>query len=481
MKISKLRDLGILVTVAALAGCGGGSGGGDNSLLQGHFIDAPVSGLGYETDTSKISGVTDATGAYNFKKGDNVTFFIKGGIPDGKTSFGRAILGKTKASTAPVTPITLATGTTDRVATATNIAWTLQNLNTADSGDTIMLPEDTKPSVSKIDGLKFDQSTSTFKDDAGANHRVDLTKVDKDDAYTNMQASIDQADGIDFKNTTWDEVSYHPACTNLGPQYETFTFSDTAVTGTGDKRYNGPDDMGNCTTTPMDPETRAYKDIATDELGWFGCLTPNGSCTLSELNNSYTYTDTYGDGQGNNKTQNTAQTVSYQANSGQIKESHSATDSVSHASLPGATVNSTLYRHVKLNFNGLSWTDVQTSSSCPGIEVEVTATFGSTGITLSGDQLKEGSCKAEPIAAEEAFIEYKSIKTFGSCMPSSCYYKDMNVNGSGLDDENDTEEDSLVLTNISDVDGNGNIVPEGTLIFHTTHTNSKTFTDTLTR
>ena len=52
--------LGIVLAMFIVTGCGGGSGDGGNetaSLLQGNFVDSPVEGLEYETQTQM--GATD--------------------------------------------------------------------------------------------------------------------------------------------------------------------------------------------------------------------------------------------------------------------------------------------------------------------------------------------------------------------------------------------------------------------------------------
>ena len=70
----------VLCAGLALAACGGGSG--DQASVQeplatSYFIDAPVKGLYYQTD-SGVSGITDADGTFQFKQGESVTFKIGG-------------------------------------------------------------------------------------------------------------------------------------------------------------------------------------------------------------------------------------------------------------------------------------------------------------------------------------------------------------------------------------------------------------------
>lgn len=72
--------IAVLCAGVALAACGGGSG--DQASVQeplatSYFIDAPVKGLYYQTD-SGVSGITDADGTFQFKQGESVTFKIGG-------------------------------------------------------------------------------------------------------------------------------------------------------------------------------------------------------------------------------------------------------------------------------------------------------------------------------------------------------------------------------------------------------------------
>jgi cytochrome c553 len=64
-----------LTAALALAGCGGGDDGGDVGTSQvGTFIDAPVSGMEYETASG--SGLTDADGHFTYRQGELVTFRV---------------------------------------------------------------------------------------------------------------------------------------------------------------------------------------------------------------------------------------------------------------------------------------------------------------------------------------------------------------------------------------------------------------------
>ena len=67
----------VLIMLMTTIGCSGGGGGGDgsgNTPLTGVFLDSPVDGLGYETDT--IQGVTGPGGVFSYHSGESIRFFI---------------------------------------------------------------------------------------------------------------------------------------------------------------------------------------------------------------------------------------------------------------------------------------------------------------------------------------------------------------------------------------------------------------------
>ena len=74
------RLLVFLTMTLLLTSCGGGGGNSvatfETPTLTAYYVDAPVKGLIYEASPSGLSGVTDERGAFNFKKGDLVSFYI---------------------------------------------------------------------------------------------------------------------------------------------------------------------------------------------------------------------------------------------------------------------------------------------------------------------------------------------------------------------------------------------------------------------
>lgn len=73
--------LPILFAIAACSSGGDGGGGGTTPVAApsvGVFVDSPVQGLGYTSVPSGLTGLTNASGQYNYLPGDTVTFTLYG-------------------------------------------------------------------------------------------------------------------------------------------------------------------------------------------------------------------------------------------------------------------------------------------------------------------------------------------------------------------------------------------------------------------
>jgi hypothetical protein len=168
----------------------GGDGGGTTppgELTAGVFVDAPVAGLSYTT-SSGLSGLTDATGRYEYRVGDTVTF-----------SIGDLVLG-TVAGQELVTPTTVATaiaagsGSTPETVTV-NLLVLLQSLDVdgdPENGITLTTAITNAVAANSIDltaaEASFTSSLNTFVSNVSGSSGVTLTPADREDALAHFVA-----------------------------------------------------------------------------------------------------------------------------------------------------------------------------------------------------------------------------------------------------------------------------------------------------
>jgi hypothetical protein len=178
--MNTLKQIGMglaLISTLAMTGCGGSSsndsdgGGATATTEEGTFVDSPVMGLHYKTDTQ--DGYTDSKGTFKYNIGEKVEF-----------SLGDLSLGKVEAG-AVISPYTLAGVEDENDAVkagsnhATNIALLLQNLDFQRGDDTIL-------DLSKFQNHKF---TDEIK-----------TKIKLDQEMTDMEGVIAGLMNNDFKD-----------------------------------------------------------------------------------------------------------------------------------------------------------------------------------------------------------------------------------------------------------------------------------------
>jgi len=184
-----LKFIAVAIIGFSVIGCGSG-GGGDSSTSDntttsststeiGTFVDSPVQGLKYETAT--LSGYTDESGQFKYKKGETVTFKI-----------GNLNLGSVKGNKL-ITPLTLAgENDLDNISNkATNIARVLQSLDDVPSNDgLIRIPSSLKNlQVSNID-LESDADLNTILAKAEDITAKDYILKDSVIAKSNMKKYI---------------------------------------------------------------------------------------------------------------------------------------------------------------------------------------------------------------------------------------------------------------------------------------------------
>ena len=196
----------IVAVTIGLIGCGGG-GGGDGSGLnsasvsgiqEGVFVDSPVQGLHYETNTQ--SGTTDVNGKFFYMDGETVTF-----------SMGDLVLGE--ALGAPVmTPIDMVPDATDEThPTVTNMLRFMQTLdedNNLDNG--IFLPPYVMEELQgwqidfNMDPVEFenDVDVQRFMDTLRAMYAsyADRMMVNEEDAQLHMSNTMMEIMGGNVQN-----------------------------------------------------------------------------------------------------------------------------------------------------------------------------------------------------------------------------------------------------------------------------------------
>ena len=165
-----------LSLVGALAACGsGGDGGGGGTPpaaapLVGMFVDSPVQGLGYRNLPSGLSGLTNASGLYDYLPGDLVEFHL----------YGRPI-GIAVPAGPVVTPLLIFGATSILDPRVVNLAQLLLTLGGIPAGtNPIQLPA-TRPA-----GL----SSISFSDPNFDTKHPGLTLVSEATAITHLQANF---------------------------------------------------------------------------------------------------------------------------------------------------------------------------------------------------------------------------------------------------------------------------------------------------
>lgn len=153
-RVVRLTTTPLLCTLAVmLAGCFDGGGGGSKgpTTHSGTFVDSPVAGLRYQTDSQQ--GTTDEQGSFAYRSDESVAFHL-GDLKLGEAQ-GAAIL----------TPLDLVSGAEDHTDDAvTNIAVLLQTLDqdgNASNGITITSAIADQVSL-YADRLTFDMDYAAF-------------------------------------------------------------------------------------------------------------------------------------------------------------------------------------------------------------------------------------------------------------------------------------------------------------------------------
>lgn len=184
-----LASLGLLSL--ALLACGGGSGGpsvgspsgsGDDgtAATTGIFVDSPVEGLRYVTDS--LEGQTDAGGRFDYRAGETVEFYV-GDIPIGATT-----------GALELSPIDLVPGATnENHPTVTNIARFLQTIDEDGNPSNGIRITEVVANLARGESVNFNQSISDFENDGAVQVIVStLTSATSAGARSLVPASVAQ-------------------------------------------------------------------------------------------------------------------------------------------------------------------------------------------------------------------------------------------------------------------------------------------------
>lgn len=278
-----LHTAGSLTAALLLVACGGSDGGftpGDNGggnepvPLSGIFIDSPVIGIDYATETQ--SGKTDENGSFDYFKGETITFSI------GDTVF------PSTAAKPIITPLDLV-GTDDPTNQAVlNISRLLQSLDLdGNVNNGITIPVGAAAASTDLDFTiaksEFEIASTNFVANAGG---VRTTLIDESVALTHLLETLlvpaltetttlgsgTDLDNVDFLTAvsrridgTYIDVSND----TLNLQYDPILNSYEAAINTGTWTLDGSE---LCTITKNGNRTCVYASVAGNEISRYSDL-----------------------------------------------------------------------------------------------------------------------------------------------------------------------------------------------------------------
>lgn len=188
MSGNKLSWLALCLLAAISVGCsdsGGGTSTNDDdepvtlTQLKGTFVDSPVEGMSYQTDS--FSGQTNAQGEYTYYEGEYVKF-----------SLGNVLLPPVYA-TATITPYSLARTADPDNDLAINIARFLQSLDSdGDPGNGIAISDEVRGKLegqNEVIQFNSDEFESQFNDLINAAN-IATTLVSADDAKDHLTQTM---------------------------------------------------------------------------------------------------------------------------------------------------------------------------------------------------------------------------------------------------------------------------------------------------
>lgn len=222
------------ITTVLLIGCGGGGGSSNtdtsSSILVGTFVDAPVEGLKYTTQTQ--SGFTNKKGNFEYKAGEKIQFFI-----------GTVLLGEVSGQSV-ITPLTLAGDTviSEISNKSINIARLLQSLDENGLDDKIKIPEILRDLSLTNTSMNDETELQTLLNNIASFSNLTFTLKSSTEALDHMNIYIKQ---------------YYPECINAEYKYN---FNATHVAGICGGSPSGTNINSFSMILTQDDNCNLYKD-----------------------------------------------------------------------------------------------------------------------------------------------------------------------------------------------------------------------------
>lgn len=243
-----IQKISIAICFSSLLSCGGGGSEGDGEvsvgpLLTGKFIDGPVSGMYFET--SSHSGVTDGAGNYQYRAGEDITFYIGNlRLPP--------LPGSALITPADYTPLV----DDPTYPSIVNLLRLLQSLDTdLNHANGIQLPESLEllRQSQQAENLRFDTTVEEFESSLQVTELLaenSLSEmIDEEIAVINFQPVLDElldqvidaaANDTEYEPgmpcTSNGEVSPYPCIPGTGPSYSGIAVGEIYVR----ERSGGP-------------------------------------------------------------------------------------------------------------------------------------------------------------------------------------------------------------------------------------------------
>ncbi|MEZ4524690.1 MAG: hypothetical protein R2941_02060 [Desulfobacterales bacterium] len=254
-KIVRLMAVCFFVTVL-FAGCGGG-GDSEPVVSEGRFVDSPVAGLEYKTESR--SGITDSDGKFSYLDGEMISFTI-----------GDIYLGKTLAKPV-ITPLDLVDGAADETdASVTNICRFLQTLDDDGNPDNgIVINESVRRGASGV-SVNFSTDVSAFGTDAETQQAVlsltaftsagqrPLQNAEQARQHFRLSLGISDDSGSDDS-----ELAENEEAASENPESDTGSEVAQSETGTAEPETNP--DVPKIESEPT--ESDAGSEIGQNEIG----------------------------------------------------------------------------------------------------------------------------------------------------------------------------------------------------------------------